>query len=275
MKKPVFFSDLDGTLLDARTYSFDAALPALGILRARRVPLVVCSSKTRAEIEHYRRKLGNPDPFITENGGAIFIPRGYFSQGTALPAPGEEDETGAHRVIRLGARYRDLRKAVVELREEGFDVRGFGDMAPEEIAAATGLSKNEAVMAGMREFDEPFVFRGGGKKREKLVNAIKAKGFNTTEGLFFHILGASDKGRAVSILIDMYRKEYGEIVTVALGDSPNDLPMLQCVDHPVIVEKDGGGYHPRFSTEDFERAEGAGPEGWNRAVMKFLEEIDQ
>jgi len=52
MKKPVFFSDLDGTLLDARTYSFDAALPALGILRARRVPLVVCSSKTRTEIEN-------------------------------------------------------------------------------------------------------------------------------------------------------------------------------------------------------------------------------
>ena len=275
MKKSVFFTDLDGTLLDARTYSFEAALPALDILRARRVPLVICSSKTRAEIEHYRRRLGNPDPFISENGGAIFIPGGYFSEGTELSVTGEEDETGAHKVIRLGARYQDLRRVVVELREDGFDVRGFGDMAPEEIAAATGLPKSEAVMAGMREFDEPFVFRDGGKDREKLAAAVKARGFNITEGQFFHILGASDKGRAVSILIDMYRKEYGEIVTVALGDSPNDLPMLRCVDRPVIVEKDGGGYHPRFSAEDFERAEGTGPEGWNRAVMKLLEEIDR
>ncbi len=275
MKEHVFFTDLDGTLLDARTYSFDAALPALGILRARHCPLVVCSSKTRAEIEHYRAKLANSDPFICENGGAIFIPRGYFSQETELPVPCEEDEKGGYSVIRLGARYRELRKAMVELREEGFDVRGFGDMTVEEIASATGLSETEAAMARMREFDEPFVFAGDKNSHEGLLAAIRAKGFNVTRGHFFHILGASDKGKAVSILIDMYRKEHSEIVTVALGDSLNDLPMLRCVDRPVIVEKDGGGYHPRFSTEAFDRAEGAGPVGWNKAVMKLLEEIDR
>lgn len=275
MKKPVFFTDLDGTLLDTRTYSFDAALPALDILRARRVPLVICSSKTRAEIEHYRAKLGNSDPFVSENGGAVFIPRGYFSRETGGHVPCEEDAKNLYRIIRLGARYKDLRRAMVELREEGFDVRGFGDMSPGEIAATTGLPGTEAVMAGMREFDEPFIFRGDGKMREKLTTAIRTKGFNITEGLFFHILGASDKGRAVSILIDMYREEYGEIVTIALGDSPNDLPMLRCVEHPVIVEKEGGVYDPRLAMEDFEQAEGAGPEGWNRAVMKLLGEIER
>jgi mannosyl-3-phosphoglycerate phosphatase len=272
MKKPVLFTDLDGTLLDATTYSFDAALPALRLLGRLDVPVVICSSKTRAEIEHYRGKLGNRDPFIPENGGAVFIPRGYFPDDAQVTVPGDEVEKHGYRVIRLGASYRDLRRALMELREEGFDVRGFGDMYPEEIASATGLPIKEAVMAGMREFDEPFFFPGGEDGQEKLVTAVKEKGFNITKGLFYHILGASDKGRAVSILIGMYRKQYGDILTVALGDSPNDLSMLHSVEHPIIVEKHDGGYDPRLAAENFEQAAGAGPEGWNRAVIKFLKE---
>ena len=272
MKRPVLFTDLDGTLLDARTYSFDAALPALGLLGRLNIPVVICSSKTRAEIEYYRGKLGNRDPFIPENGGAVFIPRGYFPDDAQVPVPGDEVEEHGYRVIRLGASYRDLRRALVELRDEGFDVRGFGDMYPEEIASATGLPIGEAFMAGMREFDEPFLFPGGEDRQEKLVTAVKKKGFNITKGLFYHILGASDKGRAVSILIGMYRKRYGDILTIALGDSPNDLSMLRSVERPFIVEKHGGGYDPHLTSENFELAEGAGPEGWNRAVIKLLKE---
>jgi len=62
MKKPVFFTDLDGTLLDFHTYSFNPALPALEHLKAHEVPLIICSSKTRAEIEFYRNKLDNNHP---------------------------------------------------------------------------------------------------------------------------------------------------------------------------------------------------------------------
>src|SRR3989338_10179164 len=79
MPKTIIASDLDGTLLDSTDYSFAAAQPALAMIRARDVPLVLCSSKTRAEIEEYRRRLDNGHPFIAENGGGVFISHGYFS----------------------------------------------------------------------------------------------------------------------------------------------------------------------------------------------------
>ncbi len=47
MKKLIIFTDLDGTLLDLHTYSFEKSLPGLGLLRQKNVPLVFCSSKTR------------------------------------------------------------------------------------------------------------------------------------------------------------------------------------------------------------------------------------
>ena len=71
-------SDLDGTLLDHTTYAFDAARAALERLRDARVPLVLCTSKTRAEVEPIRAALRNAHPFIVENGGGVFVPLGYF-----------------------------------------------------------------------------------------------------------------------------------------------------------------------------------------------------
>ena len=73
----------------------------------------------------------------------------------------------------------------------------------------------------------------------------------------------------------MYRKEFGEVRTIGLGNSLNDVPMLRRVDHPVIVEKTGGGYDPCFAGENFDRAKGTGPEGWNRAVTALLDVLER
>jgi mannosyl-3-phosphoglycerate phosphatase len=41
MKKIVVFTDLDGTLLDYYTYSFEKAMPALQLLKEREIPLII------------------------------------------------------------------------------------------------------------------------------------------------------------------------------------------------------------------------------------------
>ena len=78
MKKLIIFTDLDGTLLDHKTYSFENAFEALQAIKEKNIPLIICSSKTRSEIEYYREKLSNNHPFVSENGGGIFLPEGYF-----------------------------------------------------------------------------------------------------------------------------------------------------------------------------------------------------
>ena len=46
----IFFSDLDGTLLDHENYDWSAAKPALSELKRQGLPLILASSKTAAEI---------------------------------------------------------------------------------------------------------------------------------------------------------------------------------------------------------------------------------
>lgn len=272
MTKLILFSDLDGTLLDYATYSFKEAVPALRALREKEIPLVLCSSKTRGEILLYREKLANKDPFISENGGGIFIPKGYFPLSINGDPRFGVDEEGGYDVIRLGANYVDIRKGIEELRQEGFRVRGFGDMPVDEVAEVTGLSPDQAILAKERDFDEPFLFQGGEAENQALLRSIREKGFKSTQGVFHHLLGDSDKGTAVAILLDLYRTKFGRVISVALGDSPNDLPMLKNVDLPLIVQKPDGTYDHRISVPNLRRAPGMGPAGWNRAVLRVLEE---
>ena len=48
------FTDLDGSLLDHHSYSYQAALPRLQQLEQLGVPVIPATSKTRAEIVHLR-----------------------------------------------------------------------------------------------------------------------------------------------------------------------------------------------------------------------------
>lgn len=269
MKKLIIFTDLDGTLLDSFTYSFEKALPALELLKQKKIPLILCSSKTRKEIDHYRKKLDNNHPFISENGGGIFIPKNYFKfkvRSSKFKVNEEKD----YFIITLGAAYSELRKAIKSLQEEGFNVRGFGDMTTEEVAEISGLSDDLAEMARERDFDEPFIFNSDKKGLNSLFDSIKSKGFNITQGRFFHILGNSNKGKAAAILIELYKKKLGGAATIAIGDSPNDIPMLEKVNYPVIVQKPDGKYDPRIDIPNLIKADGIGPEGWNKAVLKML-----
>lgn len=259
----VVFSDLDGTLLDARTYRFDAAIPAIELLRARRIPLVLCSSKTRREIEVYRGRFGSNDPFIYENGGGVCVPEGLFPFEVA----GQLDD--GSRVIALGTPYPELRSALQELRRElGVAVTGFGDLSAAGVAELTGLPLTEADLARRREFDEPFVFDDPNEPRTTdFLHAVEARGLNWTRGRYFHILGDNDKGRAARLLTGYYRRALPALTTVGVGDALNDLPLLEAVDVPVLVQREDGSHLDGVGSPRLVLADGVGPAGWNRAIL--------
>lgn len=262
----VVFTDLDGTLLSERTYSWAAARPALRQLARLRVPLVFCSSKTRAEILFWRRRLDNGHPFISENGGGIFIPRGYF--------PGLERLTLTEGLatIPLGTPYARLREEFSDLRQKfGAGVRGFGDMTIAEISTLTGLPRTQAALARQRDFDEPFIFTAGSGAR--FLKAIKAAGRQWTRGRLQHMMGNHDKGRAVRLLLQRFALGKEAVVSAALGDGFNDLPMLQAVDHPFLVRQASGGFASGVGFPGLTRTRGAGPAGWNEAIMALLDEL--
>ena len=276
----MIFTDLDGTLLDS-SFSYEMALPALKLVSDGNIPLIICSSKTRAEIELVRKGLGNGHPFVSENGGGIFIPKNSSELSPADLqanlkrrdfANYETKELEKYYLIKLGADYMDLRSALAEIRGEGFNVRGFGDMSVKEVAELTGLKESDAELAKRRQFDEVFIIDGDEAFVEKLKQRINSMGLNYTQGEYFHIMGNSDKGRAVGILKRLYEAEGVKVITAALGDSPNDIEMLNNVDRPYIVKKEDGSYSRQVLNEvkGCIKVDGIGPVGWNKAVIELI-----
>lgn len=269
----ILFTDLDGTLLEQRTYSWTAAEEALAEVERRRVPWVMVTSKTRAEVEVLRRKLEHTHPFVTENGGGIFVPHGYFPQRIE-----GAKSTRHYHCVALGRPYDEIVKELEEIAAEaGAEVVGFHQMSPREVAENTGLRPQEAELARQREFDEPFFFAGASEAVEaKFVELAKQRKLEVARGgRFWHLFAGSDKGRAVRWLMKEYRAGLRtRLRAVGLGDSANDLPMLAAVDVPILVQKPDGSYDQEVVSRlpRVMRAPAPGPAGWNEAVLELLQE---
>ncbi len=262
----VIFTDLDGTLLDHDSYSWKAAEPALERCKRLNVPVILASSKTRAEMGVLRKALGLQYPFISENGGGLFFPA----------VDGEEAPAGAHAAenmwqLSLGAPYGQLVSALREIREErGWKIRGFSDMQPEEIARVTGLDLDASRLAAERDFDEPFILEDDGDL-DLLHRAVRSRGLNITQGgRFFHLHGDNDKGTAVERMTSWYQDLHPYVLTAALGDSPNDFGMLKKVDYPVLIRsfRNFPGIEKQIPGVKVSREKG--PKGWNTMVMNLL-----
>jgi mannosyl-3-phosphoglycerate phosphatase len=261
----VVFTDLDGSLLDHETYAWEAARPALDRLRGDAIPWVLVTSKTRAEVEVWRERLRNDHPFIVENGGAAFIPRGYFP----FPIPGALVR-GRYDVLEWGTAHRKLAAGLEKAAAAAAcRVQSFHAMTTEEAAAACNLPPAEAALAQRREYDEPFLILDAGRATD-LLHAIEAQGLRWTRGgRFFHVTGNNDKSEAVLALRNLFLCAAGQVLTIGLGDGWNDIPFLEVVDFPVIIRTPWASeLKSRLPSAHVTAA--SGPAGWNQAVQDLL-----
>ncbi|MEO8661565.1 MAG: HAD-IIB family hydrolase [Bryobacteraceae bacterium] len=261
----VIFTDLDGTLLDHDTYSWHAAQPALDLLQHQRIPWIPVTSKTRAEVEFWRRQLGNAHPFIVENGGAAYLPAGYFP--STMPAQHNEYE-----IKEWGTPYAALVVALQRAsHSSGCRVRGFHEMTAPEVADLCELSQEQAVLAKRREYDEPFVVLDPDRAGE-LASAIEGQGLQITRGgRFWHILGANDKSVAVRALIALFERQYGPVHSIGLGDGWNDASFLNAVSTPVLIRSPHVAELQRLVIHGTV-TDRPGPAGWNESVLALLED---
>ncbi len=263
-KQLVVFTDLDGTLLDHDTYSFDAASESVSRLKLNNIPVIITTSKTWEEVSDLQDELGLSDPCIIENGSAVYLGESSFSKSLS--------EEPKHV---LGKNYAEICTFINQLSEELRKfVYGFNDMSAEDVAMLTGLPIEKAKKAKARSASEPFLWSGDDKTLLALKKEAANAGLRLVKGgRFYHLLSDVDKSSAVKWL--MYQAQFKfpglDFQSCALGDGPNDADMLKTVDTGIVIA------NPHSETPDTSGAKGniiysksIGPQGWAEEVDKLL-----
>lgn len=251
------------------------ASEALAEIERRHIPLVLSTEGTRAQIEALRRKIEHAHPFITEGGGGLFIPDGYF----ALRLEGAQ-RVGRYFCVPFGRPAREATEAIEDIAGEAeADVVRYAEMSAREIARNTGMSLRDAEASREREFSERFFFAGNAEVAarafEKMAGERKWQ-MRRREQPFWEFCSGNDPGKAVRYVMRFYRETLrSRIRSVGIGSSSEDLPLLAASDQPLILSLRTN----RFDDELISKLPNAakidvpGPLGWNEAVLSVLNSL--
>lgn len=263
------FSDLDGSLLDHYTYSFQEALPALDSLQRLGIPLILTSSKTRAEIAALRAELNNDHPFIVENGAAVFIPQGYFSR-----QPADTELQGEYWVHKM-APVRSFWQAELSALAQEFKAQftSFYSAGVAGIMEMTGLSESAARDANDRGFSEPVKWLGSAQQEAQFIARLQEAGATVARGgRFLCVTGPCDKGQALTWLRNQYLRNCPTLAIpdLAIGDSDNDRAMLEAADHALLIRSPVHDFPTLQKNHNVIRSRHVGPAGWTEGVSQWL-----
>jgi mannosyl-3-phosphoglycerate phosphatase len=256
----IFFTDLDGTLIDHYTYSPEGALEGIELLKERGIPLVPVTSKTFDEVCEIMNLLNLRNDFVFENGAGLGIYSGSGGFEFTLNSPEIDYLLGFVPMI------------------SGFfgsDLNILNFVSAEELNRLTGLGLSRSELALKRKGSIFFIPRINPSPDEAEIEALNSslapEGVKITKGgRFYHLVSLNcGKGEGVKKIIEFYRVKYDrEPVTAAAGDSLNDLDMLKVVDYSYVVKKPD----TTWLKTDFPaiKTQGEGPYGFSEAVKDFL-----
>ncbi len=261
-QKVLIFSDLDGTLLNRDTFSFDEIKNYILYLISNDISLIPNSSKTKEEINEFNKKLGEDLPYIVENGAAIFdlhLINSNFPEEIVLSREIEEILTIFNEKIpkNLVSKLKFLHN--LDLSDQ---------------MKILGLSKEKIRNALKRKYSIPLLFNGNLSEKREIKNLVKSAGLTLQEGgRVINLCDNVSKSTAMKKVVKLFNKiSNDKLTTIAVGDNFNDLEMLKNSDIPCLV------FNDKFTLETINInnclvSKKSAPEGWEEIVKLALDKI--
>ena len=253
-------SDVDGTLMD-HSYDLTPAKETIKKLQKLSIPVILCTSKTASEVKVIRKELNLTDPYIVENGAAIY--------GETLKKVNGE--------IILGKKYEFLEEILNFISKEiDYKLIPLNDISDQEATKLTGLSGTSLTLMRDRHWSMPFLNPPSSLENRINIFCKKYKVDVFKGNRMSHLLSKdSNKGKAINALKNFSDSKNVQII--GLGDSPNDLPLLLNSDIKIVIPGlDGPNLNLIDQLSDFEFTLASEPNGygWKNEINKLIKKLE-
>jgi D-glycerate 3-kinase len=168
------------------------------------IPAVWVTSRSRLQVDEPRRRFGHMNPFIAEDGCAVYLPEDYFHL-----KPGKTIRLGRFTTIPIAQILPAAKDALDTLSEETqVETVPLRSLSPRELAQNTGLPEREAEIARQRDFDELFFFAGASEPDvARFQNAAtESKVSLRQHGVMWSAAVGRNLGQCVRDLIKLYER---------------------------------------------------------------------
>ncbi|GAB4210585.1 MAG: hypothetical protein OHK0012_01230 [Synechococcales cyanobacterium] len=267
------------SLVDLLRLSFGAVRPALRALERRSIPLILWSGRTLGEILATNEPWFGQQPLVVEGGSALYVPEDYFP--SSVFDSHWQPANGFHVYV-CGVRREALKPVLQHLRHRlQADLVCFSDWTAAELAIMLGIPIEAAEQAQQRQFSEVFQYQGDPDHlRQALLDAPVLTFPVQVEALpaplpAHHWLLTAHNQRAIPTLLQCYQQHVGAVVSLGIGWHPQDLGFLPWMDQAVILPSPQEAVLWQQPGSRWTKGDLPAPEGWNEAVLTWLEATDQ
>ena len=262
--KKIVITDLDGSLLNHSSFSFKQIQFDILNLLDSGIQIIPASSKTKLEMEMFCSDLGRDLPFIYENGAGFKNLKSIISNISSVSNFLSESAIGIEKIWEIWCEQipKDLKTQCMFAHE--MNVRQQIDLF--------GLTDQKLENALKREYSLCFKFLGNRIELQRLKYLLNEHHLIAHQGgRLMNISGKHDKADYCKFIRSEQSIKGFEPLLVGVGDSENDIKMLQECDIACVIPRP----HKNLLSlsQPLERTIIAGsiaPLGWLEAVRKAL-----
>ena len=228
--KYLIFSDIDGTFMSHKNYSFEILREYLLKIKKHCIVIFV-SSKTFAEMNYINNQLKIKCPFIAENGSCIYFPKNFLVEKNIN---NDFFEINNHLGILVFKKYEETKKKLKKL-QKSFNFYFFSDLTNDFLLKITNLKEEDLLRSRQRFHSDPIYWNDSKEKFDYFFKETLSLGLEISMGgRFIHVSCDFNKGKALSKFLQIVPINYDQ-KTISLGDSNNDISMLELTDYSCII----------------------------------------
>ena len=232
-KSFLIFSDIDGTFMNHKSYSYSVLKKYIFLLKDR-CQLIFNSSKTFEEINELNKTLKIRSPFIVENGACIFFPKNYnqiFFDKNFF----KHSNYFGYKLTKKNSQ--SLITDINHLKKK-YKFSFFSEISDFQLKKITNLNIQKLKKSRMRMFSNPLFWEDKESKKEQFKKEINSLGYEMSfGGRFLHLSDSYNKGIAVKEFLKILRLKKKKVYkTISVGDSNNDVSMLEQTDYSCIIK---------------------------------------